>query len=153
MKRKGQAAMEFLMTYGWAILAAIIVIGVLAIYFRPTGLTSGQSKINSPEFHLIAANADVSDNQLHLDIRNDGAETVTLTTIAVDAGLSADCTVSPGTTLAVGANAVYDLTCPGAAAEFSDGDAVTGDITVTYTTASSTIVQEATGNFAESAQA
>ena len=29
--KKGQAAMEFLMTYGWAILAAIIVIGVLVI--------------------------------------------------------------------------------------------------------------------------
>ncbi len=27
--------MEFLMTYGWAILAAIIVIGILAIYFHP----------------------------------------------------------------------------------------------------------------------
>jgi len=34
MIKRGQAAMEFLMTYGWAILAAIIVIGVLAIYFR-----------------------------------------------------------------------------------------------------------------------
>jgi hypothetical protein len=34
--RRGQAAMEFLMTYGWAIIAAIIVIGVLAIYFKPT---------------------------------------------------------------------------------------------------------------------
>ncbi len=33
--KRGQAAIEFLMTYGWAILAAIIVIGVLAIYFRP----------------------------------------------------------------------------------------------------------------------
>ena len=27
--KKGQAAMEFLMTYGWAILAAVIVVGVL----------------------------------------------------------------------------------------------------------------------------
>ena len=34
MIKRGQAAMEFLMTYGWAILVAIIVIGVLAIYFR-----------------------------------------------------------------------------------------------------------------------
>jgi len=30
--KKGQAAMEFLMTYGWAILAAIIAIGVLAYF-------------------------------------------------------------------------------------------------------------------------
>ena len=32
-KKKGQAAMEFLMTYGWAILAALIAIGVL-VYFK-----------------------------------------------------------------------------------------------------------------------
>lgn len=32
INKQGQAAMEFLMTYGWAILAAIIVIGVLASF-------------------------------------------------------------------------------------------------------------------------
>jgi len=39
--KKGQAAMEFLMTYGWAILAAIIAIGVLAAFgvFSPGKLT------------------------------------------------------------------------------------------------------------------
>lgn len=37
--KKGQAAMEFIFTYGWAILAAIIAIGVLA-YF---GVFSPQS--------------------------------------------------------------------------------------------------------------
>lgn len=31
--KKGQAALEFLMTYGWAILSAIIVIGTLGSYF------------------------------------------------------------------------------------------------------------------------
>lgn len=30
--KKGQMALEFLMTYGWAILSAIIVIGVLAYF-------------------------------------------------------------------------------------------------------------------------
>jgi len=29
-QKKGQAAMEFLMTYGWAILVVLIVIGALA---------------------------------------------------------------------------------------------------------------------------
>ena len=29
---KGQASMEFLMVYGWAILAAVVAIGVLAYY-------------------------------------------------------------------------------------------------------------------------
>lgn len=31
--KKGQQALEFLMTYGWAILSAIIVIGALGSYF------------------------------------------------------------------------------------------------------------------------
>lgn len=35
VNKKGQTAMEFLMTYGWAILVAIVVIAVLAIFFRP----------------------------------------------------------------------------------------------------------------------
>ncbi|NCN99135.1 hypothetical protein COU62_00575 [Candidatus Pacearchaeota archaeon CG10_big_fil_rev_8_21_14_0_10_35_219] len=50
---KGQAAMEFLMTYGWAILAAIIAIGVLAYFgvFSPSRL-AGPAGIISPPFNL-----------------------------------------------------------------------------------------------------
>ena len=38
--RKGQAALEFLMTYGWAILVVLIVIGALAYFgvFNPSNL-------------------------------------------------------------------------------------------------------------------
>ena len=32
MRKRGQAAMEFLMTYGWAILVVLIVIGALAYF-------------------------------------------------------------------------------------------------------------------------
>jgi hypothetical protein len=32
MKKRGQAAMEFLMTYGWAILVVLVVIGALAYF-------------------------------------------------------------------------------------------------------------------------
>ena len=32
MERKGQAAMEFLMTYGWAILVVLVAIGALAYF-------------------------------------------------------------------------------------------------------------------------
>lgn len=32
MRKKGQAAMEFLMTYGWAILVVLVVIGALAYF-------------------------------------------------------------------------------------------------------------------------
>ena len=47
---KGQAAMEFLMTYGWAILAAIIAIGVLAYFgvFSPGKLVGSSAVLNNP---------------------------------------------------------------------------------------------------------
>ena len=49
-QRKGQAAMEFLMTYGWAILAAIIAIGALAAFgvFNMGNLGGGKAAISQP---------------------------------------------------------------------------------------------------------
>ena len=50
MNKKGQAAMEFLMTYGWAILAAIIAITVLAYFgvFNPGRYTSEMCQVSAP---------------------------------------------------------------------------------------------------------
>lgn len=50
MMRKGQAAMEFLMTYGWAILAAVIVIGVLAYFgvFSPATYVPTTCVLSAP---------------------------------------------------------------------------------------------------------
>ena len=50
MRRKGQAAMEFLMTYGWAILAAVIVIAVLASFgvFSPDKYIPTSCVIEAP---------------------------------------------------------------------------------------------------------
>jgi len=51
-QNKGQASMEFLMTYGWAILSAIVVICVLAIYFKPTNLVNGNNQHNLSETEI-----------------------------------------------------------------------------------------------------
>ena len=49
-QKKGQAAMEFLMTYGWAILEAITAIGVLAYIgvFSPSNYISNMVTVNAP---------------------------------------------------------------------------------------------------------
>lgn len=153
MKKKGQAAMEFLMTYGWAILAAIIVIGILAVYFRPTGLTSGQSRLNAP-FYLVAANVQSGASPvINLDMRNDAAEAVIIAVGGIDAdvGLSAVCTNAGGPyTVAVGANQTVSLGCPANSIDL--GDTISGEVTITYTKASSSLALQATGNIAEEAQ-
>ena len=81
MNKRGQAAMEFLMTYGWAILAAIIVIGVLAIYFRPGSLVTNSVIVNAP-FYGVAASVSITDTQF--EFKNNGGETLQQVNVTVD---------------------------------------------------------------------
>lgn len=81
MERKGQAAMEFLMTYGWAILAAIIVIGVLAIYFRPSTLVSTQAVVTAP-WYVEGYNI-VAGSGANLQFKNNGGEQYTVTEVQI----------------------------------------------------------------------
>ena len=80
--KKAQAAMEFLMTYGWAILAAVIVIGVLAYFgvFSPGTYVPNQCTLSAP----IGCEAGVADSgQVSLDIRNGAGQEITITSIKV----------------------------------------------------------------------
>ncbi|MBU4501736.1 MAG: hypothetical protein KKA79_04035 [Nanoarchaeota archaeon] len=59
--RKGQAAMEFLMTYGWAILVVLVAIGALAYFgvlsparFLPSSCTIGPG-FACEDFQVLAA--------------------------------------------------------------------------------------------------
>lgn len=86
INRKGQAAMEFLMTYGWAILAAVIVIGVLAYFgvFSPKGLTPTICTMSNPfgctdtDFELQG-----TANNVVLDLTNGRGDTVYVQSITV----------------------------------------------------------------------
>lgn len=72
MEKRGQAALEFLMTYGWAILAVVIVVALLAAFgvFRPkapnvcggpggeitSGLVCSWIKLTNDTFELSLTN-------------------------------------------------------------------------------------------------
>jgi len=146
MKRKGQAAMEFLMTYGWAILAAIIVIGILAFYFRPTDLGSGNSYVNEP-LHLVSQS--VRGTSLQLQIRNDEATGITVFKAVVN-GTSpdTDCTYSDstGTAFAVGESKVIAATC---GAILTTGTTYQGSIDVIYLKTGAALNSTVSGQFSE----
>ena len=59
--------MEFLMTYGWAILIAIIIIGILAYFgvFNPGKNISSQTTLNAP-FYAKSWNADTKSFNIEL---------------------------------------------------------------------------------------
>ena len=139
--RKGQAAMEFLMTYGWAILAAIIVIGVLAIYFRPSSLVSEQLIVNAP-FAPIGAVVDAS--QIQIEFRNNGGEVVNVTSATLSfntpSGASCDDAASAGN-VGIGSSQVMTFSnC-----DLTAGDTVNADVTISYIRPDSTLELQSTG--------
>jgi hypothetical protein len=82
MAKKGQAAMEFLMTYGWAILAAVIVIGVLAYFgvFTPSTYVPNTCVISAP-FGCNAGSVNIS--AVIIEIMNGGGEGFNITSLTI----------------------------------------------------------------------
>lgn len=148
MHKKGQAAMEFLMTYGWAILAAIIAIGVLAYFgvFSPGKYTTGSTVVNPP-FYANSWNvqADVAGagSGIVLELRNNGGEDFEIQSVDV-AGCG---TFSTPTTVATGALQAFTVDC--GATVLVEGDSFKGDITITYLKSGSTVELTSTGTIAE----
>src|SRR3989344_3193069 len=128
--KEGQAAMEFLMTYGWAILAAIIAIGVLALFgvFSPDQYLSSQMLV-SPPFYVKAANVQVNteDNtgEVNLELRNNGVDILLIESIEIsDCGIYND-----PITASAGSTNVFVIPCnelPNAGKRFK------GDVTIKY---------------------
>ena len=128
MQSKGQAALEFIMTYGWAILVVLVAIGALAYFgvlspekFLPSKCTM-QSGIACLDHKATAT-------QLVLSVQNSLGYDVT-----VDSVKAQQCTAlgSQGT-LSNGAKAIYTLTCVNAGTKYN------GQANITYTNVDTTI--------------
>lgn len=127
-KKKGQAAMEYLMTYGWAILAVVIVGGVLYYYgvFEPD--LPNQGCPNQPV--AVEGNAWEVDSgepaDLRMSPRNNAGEEITIMEAEVD-----------GTTwtgeipLSIGDQSDQEIQITGFG-NVSSGDQVDLDVTFTY---------------------
>ncbi|MEK6858465.1 MAG: hypothetical protein AABX53_00965 [Nanoarchaeota archaeon] len=146
MHKKGQAAMEFLMTYGWAILAAIIAIGVLAYFgvFSPGKYTTGSTVVNPP-FYANSWNVQANvtgSSGIILELRNNGGENFEVQSIDVT-----NCgTFATPTTIATGELQPFTIDCTGV---LTEGTSFKGDITITYLKTDSTVVLTSTGTIAE----
>lgn len=131
--RKGQTALEYLMTYGWAILIVIIAIGALYALglTKPcrwtgtqiTGFTGGGFEASAPRFAA-------SNDNLVLDFKRIGANSVTFN--AANATYKTqEVMTTVATTLPTGeTNTVtFDFTTVDA----SEGDCYGADILLNYT--------------------
>ncbi len=142
MEKKGQAALEFLMTYGWAILAAIIVIGVLAYFgvFSPGKYAPSACAVTAP-FYCNAYNAKASAG-VTIELKNNGGETYTVTGVSV-----ANCgSSSPNIIVAADAVSAITVAC---IPVLTEGNSFKGDVTVTYTKSGSTTALTSTGSISQ----
>jgi uncharacterized protein (UPF0333 family) len=143
MTKKGQAAMEFLMTYGWAILAAVIAIGVLAYFgvFSPGKYVTGNAVVNPP-FYVNAHNAKASTG-ITLEIKNNGGEDYAIQSITVSGcgtynTLTAIPASDPLKTITIVCDPVLIA-----------GNSFKGDITINYRKTGSLVDLTSTGTIAE----
>ena len=137
-KKRGQAAMEFLMTYGWAILVVLVAIAALA-YF---GVLSPARFL--PERCFLAPGVacldhSISTSGLSLVLRNSLGSDISGVTVAACGGTSAS------TALANGAQATVSITCSPA---LSSGSQFKGTLNLTYTNVDTGLTHSVNGDLA-----
>ena len=135
---KGQTAVEYLMTYGWAILIILIVAGVLAYYgiFAPAGFLGptargfGQVQVLNP----WSITASTGNMVLAVGNRVSGSISFTNVTYTTDSGQTVVATgaLTGNTSLTAGSNGVISI--PGTAITGKvAGDPYTADLVIYYT--------------------
>ena len=120
--RKSQAALEFIMTYGWAILVVLVAIGALAYFgvlspdrFLPSKCTL-QSGIACLDHKATATTLVIYvKNSLGYDLTVDAVKAQQCTALGSQGALSN------------GGTATYTLTC------VNTGSKYNGDVNITYT--------------------
>ena len=142
MERKGQAAMEYLMTYGWAILIVIIVAAALYALgvFNPATWTgsraTGFANIGAPASGAWKLDASAGSNQMVVVLKNNLPSRIQIdpTQVSVRVG-STDC-IDPGVkgnqsaaqTVGIGENFNITANC----GTQSSGSAFTANVEITY---------------------
>lgn len=139
MLKRGQAATEFIMTYGWAILVVIVAISALA-YF---GVLSPDQFLPSkclfpPGITCIDYKVTASDVQLFL--QNTMGYDITISKINVTG--KSNCVYTGSYVMANGDNHLFAITCSSGAS----GTKFKSDVKVTYLSTVSNVTHNAVGN-------
>lgn len=92
MNKKGQAAMEFLMTYGWAILVVLAAIGALAYFgvLSPDKMVPEQTTFMAPLANIDKAVVR-NDGSIEVVLQNNLGQTVTIANGTTGVSGTGDC--------------------------------------------------------------
>ena len=122
INRKGQAALEFIMTYGWAILVVLVAIGALAYFgvLSPDKFLPSKCTLQSG---IACLDNKATATSLSIVVKNSLGYDVT-----IDAVKAQQCTAQANLgTLSNSGQATYTLVCVNAGSKYN------GQVNVTYT--------------------
>ena len=138
MRKKGQAAMEFLMTYGWAILAAVIVVGVLwYLLGNPANLAGNQFQVSAP---LAPKGMVIEEAGVTINVLNGYSSAINISNVTLTD--ETGCTNSTGSdAIAVGDEYAIFIPCVRA-----QGYRYTTDVSIEFVEFGKTFQQQATGS-------
>ncbi len=125
--KKAQAAMEFLMTYGWAILIVLIAIGALMFYIKPSEILPEKCVISSGS-GLFCEKWSADVGQIDLKIKNSLDETLTITTASYITDGTSNCTVALDTAIAASESAPVTFSGGSCSTLAASGEKIQGDI-------------------------
>jgi uncharacterized protein (UPF0333 family) len=126
MKKKGQAALEFLMTYGWAIMVVLVAIGALA-YFGVLSPDRFLPRKCFLEAGIGCGDFRVNENSVTLVLRNGKGEGITISNIKVK-----NCLGTTSSTLNNGVQKTFTID----GCNNIPGEKFDGDVNITYTSES-----------------
>ena len=153
MKRKGQAAMEFLMTYGWAILVVLAAIGALAYFgvLSPQKLLPDRTTFTAPTPNIDLAVIDGTTGMVSIAFRNNVGVNINVTGGSASAGCN-----GPGTAtlssdslntnpISNGDTFIVEWSCA-TGAPYNIGDKFDADVTFDYINLETGQSRKATGS-------
>jgi hypothetical protein len=128
-RQKGQAGFEYLITYGWALVAVATIVGVLV--FSNAG---GLNKTSCTSFmHLLCKGAGFEGNDFVLVLQNAAGQAIT---ISPGTGIALNGSYGYAVIIYKGEEHYFEEVVIGAGEEFTVkilGGAETGEISITYT--------------------
>ena len=143
MERKGQSALEYLMTYGWALMVIAIVIGVLVFIMSTTtsgsNCTSDNTQLIYVDHAVVGSPDGIIDGLLELRLQNAAGQTIDITSVTLAPDF-AGTVVAPGIIVSGAEFNLVSATLkdPRTSATYR------GPITITYTRGTGGITHQAT---------
>ncbi|MBW3012096.1 hypothetical protein KY311_02845 [Candidatus Woesearchaeota archaeon] len=144
MNKKAQAATEFLMTYGWAILVVGVAIAALAYFgvLSPTKFLP--SKCTFPS-GIACIDHKVSTSEITMILQNSLGYTITVDSINLTD--ASGCEATPGTTMQNGQQATFTVNCSN-----SPGEKFKSDMNLVFTRLDTNLSQQWSGEMLASVQ-